>query len=206
MKRLLESVENLKKGKVRELVDSRIREFKQKGEKTINELFSELCFCILTANSTAERCIAVQDKIKDGFLKLKEEQLADNLKKHSCRFHTKRASYIIEARKHLEELSKIIEQDSQKAREWLVKNIKGIGYKESSHFLRNIGHQNLAIIDFHIIDLLVKHNLTEKPKTLTKKEYFKLEDTLRTIATNTQLSLAELDLYLWYMETGKVLK
>ena len=204
--KLLELIEGLKKSKIRESVNLRISQFKKTGNQPINKIFSELCFCILTANSSAERCISVQNKITTGFLELNEEKLISTLKENSCRFHTKRASYIIEARKHLKELSNTINQDSQNAREWLVKNIKGIGYKESSHFLRNIGHQNLAIIDFHIIDLLVKHNLTEKPKTLTKKEYFKLEDTLRNIATNTQLTRAELDLYLWYMETGKVLK
>ncbi|MAG08102.1 N-glycosylase [Candidatus Woesearchaeota archaeon] len=204
--KLLELIEKLKKSNIQESVNLRISQFKETGSQPINKIFSELCFCILTANSSAERCISVQNKVNTGFLELTKEHLIQALKKNSCRFHTKRASYILEARQHLKELTNIISQDSQKAREWLVKNIKGIGYKESSHFLRNIGHQNLAIIDFHIIDLLVKHNLTEKPKTLTKKEYFKLEDTLRTIATNTQLSLAELDLYLWYMETGKVLK
>ena len=204
--KLLELIEELKKSNIKETINLRINQFKETGSQPINKIFSELCFCILTANSSAERCISVQNKVNTGFLELTKENLIQALKKNSCRFHTKRASYILEARKHLKELNNTINQDSQEAREWLVKNIKGIGYKESSHFLRNIGHQNLAIIDFHIIDLLVKHNLTEKLKTLTKKEYFKLENILRTIATNTELSLAELDLYLWYMETGKVLK
>ena len=70
-------------------------------------------------------------------------------------------------------------------REWLVKNIKGIGYKEASHFLRNIGYKNIAIIDFHILDLLVKNNLLkEKPKTLTKGKYLEIENILRKLAQN----------------------
>ncbi|MHA2326793.1 MAG: 8-oxoguanine DNA glycosylase, partial [Promethearchaeota archaeon] len=91
-------------------------------------------------------------------------------------------------------------------RDWIVKNIKGIGYKEGSHFLRNIGYNNLAIIDFHIIDLLVKSHLIEKPKTLTKKKYLEIEELLKLIGKKLKLNLAELDLYLWYTETGKVLK
>ena len=91
-------------------------------------------------------------------------------------------------------------------RDWLVKNIKGLGYKEASHFLRNIGHENFAIIDFHIIDLLVRYNLVLRPKYLTLAKYFEIENLLRKIAKKSDLTLAELDLYLWYMETGKILK
>ena len=90
-------------------------------------------------------------------------------------------------------------------REWLVKNVKGLGMKEASHFLRNIGFKDLAIIDFHIVDILVENKIINKPKNLNK-EYIKIEEKLRGIAKKVKLSLAELDLYLWYMETGKVLK
>ena len=78
--------------------------------------------------------------------------------------------------------------------------------KEASHFLRNIGFSNYAIIDFHIIDLLVKEKLITRPKTLTPKRYLEIESILETLAKKTKLSLGELDLYLWYMETGKILK
>lgn len=88
-----------------------------------------------------------------------------------------------------------------------MENIKGLGYKEASHFLRNIGFTNLAIIDFHIVDLLIKNGLlNEKPKSLSKKKYIEIEDILKEIAEDLNLSLGELDLYLWYMETGKILK
>ncbi|HIE41621.1 MAG TPA: hypothetical protein EYP80_03050 [Candidatus Aenigmarchaeota archaeon] len=89
-------------------------------------------------------------------------------------------------------------------REWIIKNIKGLGYKEASHFLRNIGYKNLAIIDFHILDLLSRYNLIEKPKTLSKKEYLKIENLLKKLARKLKLSLAKLDLYLWYLETGDI--
>ena len=104
-------------------------------------------------------------------------------------------------------LNQIINNISNKSlREWLVKNIKGLGYKEASHFLRNIGFDDYAIIDFHIVDLLVKYNIIQKPKSLTKQKYLEIEEKLRKIAKKTNLTLAELDLYLWYMETGKILK
>ena len=104
---------------------------------------------------------------------------------------------------HLKNIRKL---NDKEARTWLVKNIKGLGMKESSHFLRNIGYKNVAIIDFHIIDLLERNKLISRPKTLTKVKYFETESVLRKIAEKSDLTLAELDLYLWYMETGKILK
>jgi intein/homing endonuclease len=76
----------------------------------------------------------------------------------------------------------------------------------NSHFLRNVGYKNCAIIDFHILDILARWGLIVKPKTLTTKKYVEIEDTLRRVGERSCLALGELDLYLWYMETGKVLK
>lgn len=84
--------------------------------------------------------------------------------------------------------------------------MKGLGYKESSHFLRNVGCDDVAIIDFHIIDLLVANRLIKKPKALNPKRYLAIEKKLKQLAGRSGLSLGELDLYLWYMETGKILK
>ena len=197
MKELLDKIKKLKKSKVQKLIAKRIKEFEKIG-KSKSKIFSELCFCILTANSTAERCINVQNKIGNAFTKLPEKQLAQKLKKLGARFHTKRANYICKARKYQNSL--------KKSRDWLIENIKGLGMKEASHFLRNIGHKDIAIIDFHIIDLLAKYNLIKKPKTLTRKKYLEIEKILKKIAKKAKLSLAELDLYLWYIETGKILK
>ena len=114
------------------------------------------------------------------------------------------------AQNHKNNLKEILKETKNeiKKREWLVKNIKGLGMKEASHFLRNIGYENLAIIDFHIIDLLTKYRLLEKPKSksLTPKEYIKIEKILEELAKKVNLSLGELDLYLWFEETRKVLK
>ncbi len=85
-------------------------------------------------------------------------------------------------------------------------NVKDLGYKESSHFLRNIGFKGSAIIDFHIIDILADNRLIERPKALTKSDYLRIEGVLGNIAKKADLNLSELDLYLWYLETGKVLK
>ena len=43
-------------------------------------------------------------------------------------------------------------------------------------------------------------------KWVAKKKYLEIEEILKEIGKQLNLSLAELDLYLWYMETGKILK
>src|SRR3989344_1879771 len=210
MNPLISLVKQLKSSPIKNIIDSRIKEFSELGKKSINEIFKELCFCLLTANFSAQGGIKIQKEIGDGFLVLSEIDLAKKLSELGHRFPNARAGYIFLARQKINNLKKILESDESelKKREEIVKNIKGLGMKEASHFLRNIGYKNLAIIDFHIVDLLVKHNLIEKPKnkSLNVKKYLEIENLLKEIAQKTNLSLGELDLYLWYQETGKILK
>jgi N-glycosylase/DNA lyase len=113
----------------------------------------------------------------------------------------------MEARKHLDIKDRITKLEEFQAREWLVKNIKGLGYKEASHFLRNVGYKNLAILDRHIVNLMLEHGyIEEKPKSLNRKIYTELENIFKKIADKLKMSMAELDMYMWYMKTGKVLK
>jgi len=208
MERILNDIERLTNSEIREVVDSRVKEFKAVGRRLDHEIFCELCFCIMTANFNAERSIQIQNEIKHGFCDLTEAELAKRLRELGHRFPEARAKYIIEARKHIGSLKSLMERftNENELRDWLAKNVKGLGYKEASHFLRNIGYENVAIIDFHIIDVLVKYAIIERPKTLTPKKYLEIEATLKKLADRLKMTLAELDLYLWYMETGKVLK
>ena len=202
MKEIIFKIEQLKVSSIGKIIFQRMKEFAELGEKSNEEIFKELCFCLLTANFNARGGIKIQKEIGDGFLHLSEKQLSELLTRLGHRFPNSRAKFIIEARENF----KKINLKDEDIRESLVKNIKGLGMKEASHFLRNIGFSNYAIIDFHIIDFLVRNGLTEKPKTLTEKKYLEIESVLEKIAEKTNLSLGELDLYLWYLETGKVLK
>jgi len=205
---LIKSVKELKRSHIRTFVEKRISEFKKLRRGTSREIFRELCFCILCANYSAERSIKIQKKIDEGFLTFSESQLAERLKELGHRFPKARATYIISARKYSDSIKKIIGsfKDPKELRDWLAKNISGVGLKEASHFLRNIGYTELAILDFHILDLLARYGIIEKPKTLTRSRYLQIEEKLRKIAKHVGLNMAELDLYLWYMETGKILK
>ena len=207
MDELIHKINKLKESEIRDKIDSRIKEFKQKNKKSNDELFSEMCFCLLTANFNAERSIEIQNNVRECFLTHSKEEITKKLKEYGHRFPNKRAEYIHKSKECKDNLKNVISfHDREKIREWLVKNVKGLGYKEVSHFLRNIGLDDYAIIDFHIIDILVRHNIIEKPKTLTKNKYLEIEEKLRKLGKKTDLTLGELDLYLWYMETGKILK
>ena len=206
---LIKKILALKSSNVRKTVDEKIREFKALSKKGDKDWFSELCFCILTAASTAKLGIKIQNELgADGFLTLSYQKLVSKLKSAGHRYCDQRAERIVNARKFYN-IKEIVAHfpDERSARAWLAENVDGIGYKEASHFLRNVGYNNVAILDRHILALMRQHELLEgTPKTLTKKKYFVAEEKLRKLSQKTDLSLAELDLYLWYMETGVVLK
>ncbi len=207
VEKLVQDVSSLIKSSVKDIVDQRVIEFKRLGNSDAKELFKELCFCILTANFQAERSIKIQREIADGFIIFSEDKLRNVLKQLGHRYPNTRARYIVEARTYLPMLPRLLSiGDSNVIREWLVRNIRGIGYKEASHFLRNVGFLDVAIIDYHILDVLSRYGVIDKPKNLNKTNYLKIEETLREIAYRIGISLGELDLYLWYLETGKVLK
>lgn len=208
MKKILEEIKILKNSPISKQVKNKMTEFSVIKDKPSKEIFKELCFCLLTANFNAEKSIKIQNSINDKFLTLTEQELKKELKKLGHRFPNARAHYIKEAQEYKENISRILNSKNSEhdMREWLKENIIGLGYKESSHFLRNIGYTDLAIIDFHIIDVLEKNKVISRPKTLTKTVYLEIENKLRQIAQKTNLSLGELDLYLWYKETGKILK
>ncbi len=205
---LIEEINRLKNSEISEVISQRIHEFEKAGKEKKEAIFGELCFCLLTANFSAERCINIQKEMGRGFSLLSEEELARELRKHGHRFPNTRAKYIHEARGCELDLMNAVGTGKER-REKLVENIKGIGMKEASHFLRNIGFKDVAIIDFHIIDLLKREGLTDFDRSkggLTKKKYLEIEGVLEELGKKVGLNLAALDLYLWYMETGKILK
>jgi len=206
-KKLLEEIRGLRETDLGKLARKRVKEFKAFRRTPARKIFEELCFCLLTANYSAERALKIQQEVGDGFLKLSKPRLAKKLKSLGHRFPNARAKYIVEARKHVKELPRILNSlEGSELRDWFVVNVKGLGLKEASHFLRNVGFTDYAIIDFHILDVLAEYELIEKPKNLSKKKYLMIEELLGGLAADAGLNLAELDLYLWSMETGKILK
>ncbi len=210
MESLIRSLEKMRRGEAGRMVGRRMAEFSEVGRGSPSVIFKELCFCLLTANYTSEGGMRIQGAIGDGFLTMGRAELAARLKSLGYRFPNARARYIVDARRHSAELGAMLAagKGDSELREWLASNVLGLGYNESSHFLRNIGRKDLAIIDFHIIDLLERNGLIKRPKSksLNRKSYLEIEGVLSGVASRAGMSQGELDLYLWYMETGKILK
>lgn len=207
MDELIRTIQRLTHSAVRTTVQQRIQQFTAIDKNSPDELYKELCYCILTANFSAERSMHIHSNLKDCFSTDTKETLSKKLKDAGYRFPNTRAAFIVEAATQKDQLPTMIQAlPHEQRRIWLVDTIKGLGYKEASHFLRNIGFEHYAIIDSHILELLERYHLIRRPRTLTKKTYLKIETRLRTLGRQTHLSLAELDLYLWYLQTGKILK
>lgn len=205
-------VEDLRKvmadPRVKSIVWSRMKSFEGLRSGAPEEVFKELVFCILAANFSASRSLMIVEELGDKLLRLEVSVLAKELRRLGHRYPEVRAKYVVEARKRLQEIIDAIRRigDEFRLREWLAENVKGFGLKEASHFLRNIGFKNLAIIDFHVLRILRRYGLIEEFKSLTKRRYLEVENLLREIAERLRVSLAELDLYLWYMDSGRILK
>lgn len=91
--------------------------------------------------------------------------------------------------------------DEYEARNVLIDNAVGIGYKQASLFLRNIYYsENLAILDSHVIrymTLLKMMKNCSKVKLSNKKTYLNLERQLWNYATLNDKSLSTLDIAIW---------
>lgn len=196
------------------LIKKRLRQFSKVWEGTDKDIFIELCFCICTPQSRAVFCDrAVKELASSGGLfKGNKLRLRKGLK--GVRFPNNKAGYIKEARERFcsEAGCRIKEyidtSDLITTRNWLVKNVKGLGYKEASHFLRNIGQgSELAILDVHIMRNLKEFGLIkEVPPVLSRKRYHEIEQKVSELSEITGIPMAELDLALWSKETGEVFK
>ncbi len=115
----------------------------------------------------------------DGFLSKSQNELSSIIRSHGHRFYNNKSKFIVEARKHHNIKDLLLGLSSGEARSFLVKNIKGIGYKEASHFLRNVGYNDVAIIDRHVLRFLKREKLIQEiPKTTTPKKYLAFEKIL----------------------------
>ena len=196
------------------VIRKRLDDFEKVWEMSDKKIFAELCFCICTPQSKAVYCDAAVKKLEEsGKLFTGEEaDIREGLTR--VRFPNNKARYIKEARNVFFksgriEIKKMVDpEDISYTREFFVKNVKGIGYKEASHFLRNIGHgADIAILDVHIIRNMIRFGLLkEKPSTISRSVYMEMEEKLRKFSIETKIPMDEMDLLFWSMETGIIVK
>lgn len=197
-------------------IETRLAEFRAVYDRGDEAIFEELCFCILTAGSSARMGMRTIDALRDILLTGSEKELQKRAEKHRVRFWRLRPSYIHCTREHLKEacglrLRELLESfdDPIERRDFLAKSkaIKGLGYKEASHFLRNIGFRGYAILDKHIVNSLREMGVIGKRlKPTTRKGYLAIEKKLARFADDIGIDMDHLDLLLWSRKTGEILK
>jgi len=212
------TIEELKRiylNKRREIRE-RLREFRNVGRTGSHQrLFEELTFCIYTAGASARMGLRSVESVRSVLMNGSMQDLRKALS-GSHRFPNARGAYVFETREYLREhcglrLDEALGslESSDERRDFLAANraVRGIGYKEASHFLRNIGYRGYAILDKHLLSRLTEFEVIESPKPpLTKKQYVATEESVKHFADAIGIDFDELDLLLWYTKTGEILK
>lgn len=197
-------------------IRARLKEFREIWKSGSDEkLWEEMVFCFFTGGCSARMGLNSIEAVRSLIGKGTHEEVMNALVGRH-RYPRARARYVIASRDFLtehcgmrlrEKLSSF--RDPQARRDWLVKEkgIKGLGYKEASHYLRNIGFKGYGILDKHILRSLFELGLIEEPKApTTRARYLATEEKLKELAEKTGVDFDELDLVLWSMKTGEILK
>lgn len=193
---------------LKESIHAKLENFKSIPRE---KYFYELIYCLCTPMSKAENALIVQEEFEQlnfFYHPLNPSKILARPGNY-IRFHNHKSEFILLAHKNFDEILKIIDSNSSnfEKRTKLVETVKGLGYKEASHFLRNIGLFGLAILDRHILRNLANFNLIDhKVSITTKNNYEKVEKIFVNTSKLCNLEVEEFDLLLWAKETGKILK
>jgi N-glycosylase/DNA lyase len=200
----------------REEVRKRLSEFEAIWEKGSDiHLWEEMVFCFFTGGCSAKMGLRSVEAVRPILMTGTRTELANALAGRH-RYPNARAGYVVYTRDFLQEhhgfkLRGKLQSfdDPMERRDWLVKEkgIKGLGYKEASHFLRNIGFKGYGILDKHILRSLTELKIINDPKPPnTRSRYLTIEAKLKNLTRVTGIDFDELDLVLWSMKTGEILK
>jgi N-glycosylase/DNA lyase len=201
----------------RAAIHARLEEFaelRRSGDDA--RLFEELVYCIFTAGASAKMGLNSVARVRRHLLKGSHAKL-ETLLVGAHRFPRARAGYIVTTRGYLQQDCglRLRERLDSFADDWEARRdffaqspgVKGIGYKEASHYLRNIGYRGYAILDKHILNTLAECGVIAEAKPpATKKKYHVLEESMRKFAVELTIDFDELDLLLWSNKTGEILK
>jgi len=210
--KIIEGLKSLYKT-VKDDIDSRLNEFNNIHlREDDEEVFRELCFCVLSSGvgpKMAERAIAV---LGDGLLSGSESELKNLL--IGTHKYPDKALYLCDTREYLKEnlnlhlIAKLKSiENFEERRDFIAdnKNIRGMGYVQASHFLRNIGFCGYAILDKNILSSLYELGITQDMKpSSSKTRYIEKESRFREFSNEVQISIEKLDMLLWYRRVRKI--
>lgn len=192
------------------------------------ELWHELSLCILSSNIPFESAFsAVKHLLHEGLLDINiiinergtEELIVRELSKpiflppkkdgtlRKYRFPKTKAYFIVEAAYKLYSEGPTISivlnkfESSCKVRDFLAGRIPGVGLKQASLFLRNIGYKEpLAIVDVHVLNFMKEIRLISPElysSSLSRKRYKMIERKMQELANKMSMSLSVLDFAIW---------
>ncbi|MEF8880519.1 MAG: hypothetical protein V5A72_01670 [Candidatus Nanohaloarchaea archaeon] len=203
-------------------IDARLEDFRGLREASENRLFNELCFVILTSQSSAEDAWEATEELdKKGLLENPDKKRIESvISSYGIQYEARKAEFISEnfnflsqptfdePSKSMKVSQRIRPDDLEQCRKWFVENIKGLSWKGSSHFLRNIGYgDSFAILSSHTVSVLFDLGvlkISEPPKN--KSGYLEAEKKVQDFAKDIDIDIQALDLVLWSYRTGKVFK
>jgi N-glycosylase/DNA lyase len=213
------TIENIKSNhrRRRKEIRAKLREFRDVWKSGDNaRLWEEMVYCFFTGGCSAKMGMRSVEAVRHILLEGDFTEISSALS-GVHRFPFARSRYIVASRdflsssgikmqlkQHLTSLKDPIDR-----RDWLVKEkrIKGLGYKEASHYLRNIGLSGYGILDKHVLNCMFELGVLDDPKPpSTRAKYLAAEEKLRDFARQVEIDFDELDLVLWSMKTGEILK
>ncbi|HEY0050070.1 MAG TPA: N-glycosylase/DNA lyase [Pyrinomonadaceae bacterium] len=200
----------------REEIRARLAEFEAVWQSGTDErLWEEMVFCFFTGGCSARMGMRSIEAVRP-FLQNGDYVELSGALSGVHRYPFARAGYIVASRDFLRQYCglKLRDKlasftDDLERRDWLVreKRIKGLGYKEASHFLRNIGLKGYAILDKHVLRSLAELKIIDDPKPPnTRSKYLTVEQQLKNFACRLEIDFEEMDLVLWSLKTGEILK
>lgn len=200
----------------RQEIRKRLSEFEAVREKGSDErLWEEMVFCFFTGGCSAKMGMRSVDAVRPLLQTGSQPELANALS-GVHRYPNARSRYIVASRDFLREHCGLKLKNKLEGfgchyerRDWLVKEkgIKGLGYKEASHFLRNVGFKGYAILDKHVLRSLAELKIIDEPKPpSTRSRYLTVEERLKHLTKTARIDFDEMDLVLWSMKTGEILK
>jgi len=194
-------------------IEAQLGEFRKIRESADDrKIFEELAYCILTSAVGPRVGLRSLEAIRDILFEGTAEETESRLK--GIHKYPEKAYYIVHTREYLKkefgfDLRGLVDSfhDPEERRDFfaLNKDIKGLGYTQASHFLRNIGFGGYAILDKNVIKSLYDHGIIDSPKPpSTGKKYKEIENRMKSLAGELGTGLDELDMLLWSLKTGRI--
>ena len=174
-------------------------------------IFYMLTFCILVPAGKATRCNDAVTGLKmlNYYNKGLSRKILSKLLTPLIRFPKQKMERLISLHNKKEDIIFLVRSYARKLspielRDALVKEVDGLGYKAASHFLRNLGVNELAIIDVHILkysEYFFHSSISTIPSV--KNKYELVESFFNKWAEKEfDLCPSQLDWLIWCMESG----